>query len=218
MTKPANNPPTDQTPTTPGKALLVTRLLIVIGLCVGIGVFTVLTVIQYKNGPSNQTRPTSFGASTTSPDQQPATPTGTSPMAGLNGLDTSKFPPITRPNPHPGQIAPFLRADPHNYPYYQKVDNGEVWEYCDYKVLDASLTDLIAHYDKQAKLAGMKLIKQKPTSNNMPGGIDASWSDGRRGLNVTAWPLPNTKPAAPPLRPSTPLQWVVRYSYPTLAR
>lgn len=181
--------------------------------------FAIFTINELSAGPPNPAMPTSFGASPTEAEQRPVAQSGAQPLQGLTGTDPSKFIPIDRPNPHPGQFPSFMRADPYGQvPYQQPAAGNEVWEFCAYRVLDASLTDLIAHYDKQAKLVGMKLIKQKPTSDNKPGGITTSWSDGRRGLNVTAWPTPNTRPAAPPLRPPTPLQWVVRYSYPTLAR
>lgn len=91
---------------------------------------------------------------------------------------------------------------------------GEVWEHADYITKDASLTDLIAHYNSQATQHGLKLTKQHPTSNEKPGGIVAAWTDGQKSLQVTAWPLPNRKPVQPPLAPPTPLHWVVKYSYP----
>ncbi len=183
----------------------------------GIAVFAVLTINQLEAGPSNNALPTDFGTSSAA-STPPAPANSVSPLAGIAQVDPSKFIPIMRKNPHPGQIPPFLRADPYGQMPYQQAAAGEVWEFCAYRVNDASLTDLIAHYNEQAKLADMKLVKQKPASENMPGGVVVSWSDGRRGLEVTAAPLGSTKPAAPPLRPDTPLQWVVKYSYPSKAQ
>lgn len=216
MNKPANNPPKVSTPTTPSQALRVARLVIALGLCVGIGVFAVFTIQELEAGQRGTALPTDFGASKSSPAdtaEAQSNDISKNPLAGLGGLDPNKYPPITRPNPHPGQFAPFLRADPHSYPYEQKFEGGETWEICTYQVKDASLRDLIAHYDAQAKQVGMTLSKHQPTSEAMPGGIEAAWSDGRRSLRVTGVPLPS-RPAQPPLRPATPLQWVVQYSYP----
>jgi len=214
LTKPANNPPQDTAPSPPGQALRVARLLIAIGLCIGIGVFAVLTIQKLEAGQTSVKLPSDFGASKSSPAESAAVQ-GEHPLAGLTSTDPTKFIPIIRENPHPGRFVPFMRADPFGQvPYQQPVAGGEVWEFCAYRVKDASLTDLIAHYDAQAKTVGMKLIKQQPTSEKMPGGIEAAWSDGRRSLRVTAQPLAATQPDTPPLRPDTPLQWVVQYSYP----
>lgn len=162
--------------------------------------------------------PSDFGTSNQSPTQAAAATDG-SPLAAMMGVDPAKYPPILRANPHPGQFTPFLRADPYGIPPHQQIAAGVVTETCDYKVRDASLVDLLAHYNEQAKLAGMKPIKRRPTSDERPGGMVASWSDGRRGLQVTGWPLRSDQPVpAPPLRPATPLRWVVKYSYPAPTR
>ncbi|MFK7788277.1 MAG: hypothetical protein AB8C95_02135 [Phycisphaeraceae bacterium] len=196
----------------------MTRLAIASGLCVGIGVFAVLMVQELEAGRSTSALPSDFGTSDTEPTTG-ATAQGAAGLASLARVDPTKFVPITRDNKHPGQIAPFMRADPYGQMPYQQAAAGEVWEFCAYRLRNASLTDLITHYDKQAKLSGMVLIKQKPTSNNMPGGVVVSWSDGRRGLEVTGWPMRSDQPIPqPPLRPDTPLQWVVKYSYPTQTR
>lgn len=180
--------------------------------------FVVFTINQFDAGRSARALPTDFGANSTAP-APPTQANNASPLAGLAQVDPAKFIPIERKNPHPGQVVPFLRADPYGQMPYQQAAAGEVWEFCAYRVRDASLTDLIAHYDKQAKLSGMKLVKRNHTSEKMPGGIVVSWSDGRRGLELTAAPLRTTKPAPqPPLRPDTPLQWVVKYSYPSKAQ
>lgn len=191
-------------------------MLIAVGLCIGIAVFAVFTFQELAEGSTTYAPPQDFGtANSAAPAPAPPKP-GVKSITSLASTDPSKFIPIERSNPHPGQIAPFLRADPYGQmPYQQPAVGGEIWEFCAYRVRDASLTDLFAHYNEQARLLGMTLLKQNPTSNNMPGGTVVSWSDGRRSLEVTAAPLPATQPAAPPLAPPTPLQWVVKYSYPT---
>jgi len=214
LTTPTNNPPQASTPTPPGKAMLVARLIIAVGLCAGIAVFAVFTIKQLEAGQSAPTLPSDFGTSKTSPDDA-AESRGDGPLPGLGGTDPTKYIPIVRENPHPGRFAPFLRADPFGQvPYREPIAGGIVVENCAYRVNDASLADLFAHYHDQAEQVGMKLTKQKETSKKMPGGIEAAWSDGRRSLRVTAQPLAPSQPAAPPLRPETPLQWVVQYSYP----
>lgn len=222
LTKPANNPPPDTTPTTPSKALRVVRVVIALGLCVGIAAFAVFTIKELEAGQAATKLPSAsdFGISTSSPGDSADAPgkgplPGLTELTGLTGTDPTKYIPIVRDNPHPGQFAPFMRADPYGQvPYKQSVGGGETWETCAYRVNDASLTDLIAHYHDQATQVGMKLTKQKATSAKMPGGIVAVWSDGRRSLRVTGWPEPTDKPATPPLRQPIPLEWVVQYSYP----
>lgn len=192
----------------------MTRLLIALGLVVGIAVFAVYTIEELKAGVTTYAPPTDFGAADTSPPTEPTPSQGPNALAGLTTTDTSKFIPILRENPHPGKVVPFMNAAPFGQaPYRQPTAGNEVWELCAYRVTDASLTDLVAHYDQQAKQRGMKLNKQRPTSDRQPGGIISSWTKGQERLEVTAWPMPS-QPATPPLAPKTPLQWVVKYSYP----
>lgn len=192
----------------------IARLLIALGLCIGIAVFAVFTIEELKAGATTYAPPTSFGAADTSPAAVPTHSTGSNPLAGLSTTDPNKYIPILRDNPHPGKVAPFMRTAPLGQPPYYQTAGNEVWELCAYRVTDASLTALFAHYDQQAKQRGMKLNKQRPTSENRPGGIVLSWTKGQDRLEVTAWPLP-TESATPPLSPKTPLQWVVKYSYPS---
>ncbi|MEM9347080.1 MAG: hypothetical protein AAGB26_10735 [Planctomycetota bacterium] len=216
MTDQTNNPPADQVPAPPGKALKITRLLIAVGLCVGIGVFAVYAIEELKAGAPRGGLPTDFGASDTSPGQQagPAVQSN-NPFAALATTDQSKYIPIDRDNPNPGQIVPFMNAAPYGQPpYKQPIAGNEVWELCVYQVKDASIAELIGYYNRQARRRGMQLTKQQPTSDNMPGGVVAAWSNGPIGLQVTVNPLPLTEPVQPPLAPPTPLRWVVKYSYP----
>lgn len=211
MTKPTqHNPPADTDAPKPGRALRVARLVIAVGLLAGIAVFSVMMIEALKAGPPTNDRPNDFGASSTT--NEPKADSG-SPLAGLGRVNPKNYPPILRPNPHPGEFTPFLKAPPHGMPHYQNL-GGEIWEHANYNIRDASLTDLIAHYDKQAKLRGLTLTKQHPTTANRPGGIVVAWTDGPKSLHVTAWPLRSTEPVQPPLAPPTPLQWVVKYSYP----
>ena len=212
MTKPTyHNPPAKNDAPKQGQLLRVVRIVIAIALFAGIAVFSVITIEELMAGPPTNNLSSDFGASPTAYETQTDS---TSPLAGLSGVNPKTFLPILRPNPHPGQFKPYLNAAPYGQPPYFQNLGGEIWEHSNYKTPNASLTELIAHYNKQAALRGMKLNKQHPTSNEKPGGIVAAWTDGQTSLNVTAWPLPNDKPVQPPLAPPTPLQWVVKYSYP----
>lgn len=202
---------------TPSKALRFARLLIALGLAIGVLVFAVLMIEELKAGVTTDAIPADFGAAYTSTPQQLAKPDSPNPLAGLTTTDPTKFIPILRDNPHPGEIMPFMKADPFGQPPYRQPTAGnDVWELCAYRVRDASLADLIAHYDQQARGRSMRLARQRPTTR-AAGGIVAAWSDGQRTLEVTALPLPMTEPTTPPLAPPNPLQWVVKYSYPEAA-
>ena len=212
MTNPANNPPTEKPkPAEPSKALRIARLLIAVVLFAGIAVFSVITIEELKAGPKTTPPPSDFGAADPSQDETPAE--SNAPLAGLTGTDPIKFPLINRPNPHPGEIKPFNGTAPLGQPPYRQVNAGEVWELCVYELPDASLTELISYYADEAKQRGLKQIKLKPTSDNMPGGIEAAWGNSKDRLEVTARPLPAPR-TNPPLAPPTPLRWVVKYSYP----
>lgn len=187
------------------------RLLIAVVLFVGIAVFSVIAIESLKAGPRGTRLPTDFGAADAEQDQIPSA--SQAPLAGLTGTDPIKFPLIDRPNPHPGEIKPFGGTAPLGQPPYRQAGAGEVWEFCVYELPNASLNELIAYYANEATQRGMKQIKLKPTSDNMPGGIEAAWSDGKNRLEVTARPLA-APPTNPPLAPPTPLRWVVKYSYP----
>lgn len=205
MTKPAHNPPTPKpAPSQPRGALRTARLLIAVVLFVGIAVFSVIAIESLKAGPRDSRLPTDFGAADTEQDTTPAA--SQAPLAGLTGTDPVKFPVIDRPNPHPGEIKPFGGTAPLGQPPYRQAGAGEVWEFCVYELPNASMKELIAYYANEATQRGLKQIKLKPTSDNMPGGIEAAWSDGKNRLEVTARPL-----AAPQ---TNPLRWVVKYSYP----
>lgn len=187
------------------------RLLIAVVLFVGIAVFSVIAIESLKAGPRDRGLPTDFGAADVEQDTAP--PASQTPLAGLTGTDPVKFPVIDRPNPHPGEIKPFGGTAPLGQPPYRQVGAGEVWEFCVYELPNASMNELITYYAGQATQRGMKQLKLKPTSDNMPGGIEAAWSDGKNRLEVTARPLAAPK-TNPPLAPPTPLRWVVKYSYP----
>lgn len=194
-------------------------MLISLGLCVGIAVFavfavqTVKTWEQMRQDANSHSIPTDFGSASFNPEGTQASNDDS--LLGLAKPNPAKFIPIVRENPHPGEIAPFLGTAPFGQPpYRQPPAGGVVWENCAYRVPDAGLVDLIAHYDREAKAIGMRLTKQHPTGDSKrPGGIVTSWSAGSKHLRVTAWPLP-TKQRQPPLKTLAPLEWVVQYSYP----
>lgn len=212
MTNPANNPPTKKPePAQPNGAMRTARLLIAVVLFVGIAIFSVITIEEIKAGARSAPPPTDFGAADQNRDSAP--PKNNTSLADLAQTDPIKFPVIDRPNPHPGEIKPFGGTAPLGQPPYRQAGAGEVWEFCVYELPDASLNDVIVYYAKQATQRGMKQIKLKPTSDNMPGGIEAAWGDGKDRLEVTVRPL-NPPTTTPPLAPPTPLRWVVKYSYP----
>jgi hypothetical protein len=206
-----NNP--SQPSAEPTAALRRVRLAIAVGLCVAIGVFAVFTIEELANAAKTPPLPTDFGAATTTQPTASMRGADGSPLpAGFAGTDPSKFIPIFRDNPHPGEIVPFQQTAPLGQPPYRQPNaDSEVWELCAYELRDASLDELMSYYDAKATARGLKLIKQQPTSANMPGGVEAAWSDGLRRLDVTARPLPKPRP---PLAPANPLRWVVKYSYP----
>lgn len=215
MTSESNNPPDQTQPAPTGKAIRAARILITLGLFVGVLVFGVFAFTELASQRQAVALPNEFGAS--KPAQQPSPPQGQSMSDKFRSIaqrDPSKFIPIRRDNPHPGEIEPFLGAASYQKPpYRQPTTANEVWELCEYRTLDSDPEAAFAYYHKQAAKRGLELRTHSPTSDNVPGGIKASWSDGSHRLELTAWPL-KSPPVQPPLKPKTPLRWVVKYSYP----
>lgn len=178
--------------------------------------FVIFAIEELKAGATTSPHPTYFGAANTVPTNPVTAKLSNRPtsLTNLARTDPSKFIEIRRNNPHPGEIPPFMQADPFGQPPYRQPHMGNhVWELCAYRVRDGRMADLIAHYDQQAKGRGMRPVRQRP-SQKFPDGIVAIWTNGQYTLEVTASPLPATEPATPPLAPPTPLQWVVKYIAP----
>jgi len=216
LTTPANQPTHDQASPASGRTLQIVRALICLALAAGVLVFGILAVNELTHETTAQAPGRDFGTGHASPPEPK--PASHDPLQGLARLNPEQFIPITRANPHPGQIKPFQSAAAFiQPPYRQPTYNGEVWEFCAYRVEDALPSEAFNHYDTQARLLGLAIVQQGPTTNTAPGGIRARWSDGKRTLELTAWPTlgaPPAKPAQPPLRTPTALDWVVKYSYP----
>lgn len=220
MTQPPNNPPPDPAPP-PGQALKATRIVIALGLIAAVGVFGVLAIRELAKPRPTTPTPRDFGASDAPPgrgDDGQRLPGDTereqtNPLLALaqGGVGV----PIDH---HPGRFEPFQGAASFiQPPYRQKNTDTEVWEFCSYRVQDASPKAAFAHYAAQAEARGMKLMYNKPSDTRGPGGLIAAWSDGKKRLELTAWPTQTDRPLPPPpppLRPVTPLDWVVKYSYP----
>lgn len=216
MTEPPHNPTGPTDPATPGTALRLARAAIAVGLCAGVLVFGVYAFQQLAQPGQAPAPAHDFG--TDAAIQAPATPRGDNAgerARSLGQLDPNKYIPIRRDNPHPGAIEPFLgAASARQPPYRQPNIADEVWELCHYRTADADPEAAFDYYHQQATQRGLTLRSRGKTSPNTPGGIAASWADGSHRLELTAWPTPDTPPAKPPFKPRTPLDWVVKYSYP----
>lgn len=207
MTQPENNPPSDSAPAPPGKTLRTVRATIAIALIVGVGVFGVFAINELSKPTTAPAQNNGFGASTELPGGDPAGSDNS--FIDLAKPNPRQFIPIQRENPHPGEFPPYADAAPYGQPPYQQPTvNNEVWEFCAYRVKQGSVQDVIAHYHREAINRGLKLQTRDATSNRLPGGTKAVWSNGARTLELTARPMP----VQPPLRPE--LEWVVKYSYP----
>jgi len=217
LTETEHNPPTDTPTAPPSRALLITRVVISAGLCVGVLVFGVLAFEQLRQAPAATHTPQDFGKSSDVPELTIDKQDLPALMKSLGRPDASKYIPILRENPHPGSFTPFLNAAPYGQPPYRQPEvDGVVWEHCAYRTTEPTNPDAaVTHYAEQALARGLDLKSMSPTSDRNPGGIRAAWSDGRRTLEVTAWPTPgSTQVTRPPLKPMGPLDWVVKYSYP----
>lgn len=218
-TKPSNPHDEHADPETqPGKAMLIVRFVICLGLCIGIAVFGFHAVNELAgNQPASVgDLDDDFGTSSGAP-RAPQQSTGNA-FLDLTQRDQTQFIPIVRahPNasPHPGTLTPYQNSDPYHYPPYRLPNTGsEVWELCDYGTADGTLDQLIAHYDSQAQRNGLTKLSEHPTTDNTPGGVRAVWSNGADRLEVTAWPVPETNPREAPFRPQHPLRWAVKYIY-----
>jgi len=226
VTDTPNNPPStsEQTPTEPAptdRRLKTLRLLIAVGLFGGVLVFGVFAFETLLNPPANNPRPDSFGKSDGPPMAQPAEQDAGDALRAMARPDPSKFIPIRRDNPHPGEIRPFLGAEHHGMaPYQQPVSQGEVWEVCHYQTTELHTPeDAFDYYHRQAEQRGLDLRRKAPIEKDTRGGLQASWGDGQRTLDLIVW---HTQGQAletrPPLKPRGPLDWVVKYSYPRDAR
>lgn len=215
LTDTSDNPPTTEAPSPPGTALRRARVAIALGLVIGVLIFGVLAITELSNPPqvSTQRAGNPFGTSDRMPTPEEAA-LGQRLLSGIAGVDQSKFIKIQRDNPHPGELTPFLNSDSYGQPPYRQPSiGGEVWELADYRVNDATVQAAYDHYEKQAKTRGMTL-KMRGDMTSMPGGRKAVWTNGSHALELAAWPLASNEPIRPPLRPKTPLHWVVKYSYP----
>lgn len=183
------------------------RIVIALGLFIGVGVFGVFMVNELANPPQSVRPANQFGTN----DQPLITPQldGPGSLADLAKPNPQQFIPIIRDNPHPGRITPYRDADTFGQPpYRQPNDDGEVWEFAAYRMTDAKAEQAVAHYADQAKARGLTLLRKGDTGSELPNGVKAIWTDGTDRLEVTAWP----QPVQPPVRPM--LNWVVKYSYP----
>lgn len=219
MTTPPNNPPKDAPPKAPGSALRYTRFAIAAALLVGVCVFGVFAINELSQGVAPPPIPRDgFGASDALPGENHSRRrlpgdleiSGTNPLVDLS-QDSNRI----LIDHHPGEFEPFRNsAQFEPTPYRQPIINGEVWEFCYYESDEGHPQDAFDHYNRLAKERGLDLISHGPSSDNTPGGMKAIWSDGRRGLELQAAPVRPRQPVRPPLRPTSPLGWVVKYSYP----
>ena len=214
MTTETNNPPS---PAPPGKLLRTARLVICIGLFVGVLVFGIFAFEQLLNPQASSPIASQFGTGDTAPqvtsNQQPGNF-----IKAMAQPDPTKFVPILRENHHPGEVAPFINAAPYGQPPYRQPNSDrEVWEFCAYRTNQPHHPDdAFAHYNAQAALRGMTLQSNEPTSAKLPNGLRAVWSNGTQTLELTAWPtIGGEVSLQPPFnQPRGPLDWVVKYSYP----
>lgn len=212
MSESENNPPNAAGPS---KALQLTRIAIAMALFIGVTLFGIFAIQDLQARQQTTAPDYNFGAIDQEPGSGMPMAGGLLPGGQALGLDPNKFVPIDRENPHPGEVTPYQSADAFIQPPYRQPNTSqEVWEFCAYRVKDGTTKAAFEHYNEQAKKRGLKLLRMDPTSSNRPGGIKAAWSDGKDRLELTAWPTPNAQPPLPPLKPATPLDWVVKYSYP----
>ncbi len=225
LTHPANNPPDDDAPAQAGKALRTARLVIALGLIIGVGVFGVLTAIEINDArnamlqPAPQPGPANpFGVSGGTIGGEPQrlrlpgdldTPAPSDPLLALG-----QNPGLIPIDHHPGRFKPFLRADAYlQPPYREPVVGGMVVEACAYQTEQGDPQQAYEHYNTLALKRGMKQLHKRDTPPQRPGGVMAAWADESTRLYLNAWPgTPEPTPA--PVRPKTPLKWVVKYSYP----
>lgn len=193
----------------------IARTTIAAALIIGVGVFGVFAINDLRLGvPVSPAQPDDFGA--LKPGDPDAAgnlePDSDNPFVALAQLRPDQYIPIKH---HPGKIEPFFDATAFLQPPYRQAGAGPfVIENCAYRVVDATPQQALDHYNTHATAKGLKLTSLDPTSNQRPGGIKARWTDGISMLMLTAWPTENAPPTPAPLKPKTPLDWVVQYSYP----
>ncbi len=219
MNNPTPNPPAQPTPQATSKPLRIARLVISLGLIVGVGAFGVLAINDLsKPITPTATNANTYGASDALPgdNRESRRLPGdlevkqTDPLLALGQIGHRT--PIAH---HPGKFKPFINAEAYQYPpFREKVVDSLVIEQCDYRYTNATPQQAFEHYNALAIERGMKLLHKNPSSAARPGGLIAAWTDGPRRFELSAWPTAGADPTPPPLKPKTPLQWVVKYSYP----
>ena len=191
----------------------ITRLAIAFGLAAGVagfGFYTINDLMNNRPVPA-VTDPNPFGTANAPPANY--LPADDQTLASLLRPDPNQYDYIDeRENPHPGEIYPYRDAPPYGVAPFRLPDTGnQVWEFCHYSLPAGDHEAVIAYYASQAQRMGLHRETIGPTSDEAPGGLVASWTNGRQQLEVTAWPIPSSEPVAPPLRPTNPVQWVVKY-------
>lgn len=191
----ANTPPR---PAATGRALGVARLVIALGLLIGVAVLGISAVNDLMDGlDAAQT-----GRQTANPQDPgqwgPHSPGFEEPsnldqvVAGL-GSETH-----TRIDRDPGRLAPPANAA-RSIALLIREREGQYRENAQYRVNNASVDDVIRHYQRVAQDAGFKPLTQGPVEG---GGLNVSLTRNGQVLIVRAWPVDPSE--LPPVRP--PLQ------------
>ena len=215
MTNPSNNTPGETDQPGPSAALRYTRLLIALMLTTGVLVFGVFAIDELINNQP-QTPPDLRQFGTADEERDLWAPVSGESFLSIGQADPTQFPPIRgREVTHPGEIEPYLATAPYGVEPHRLTNTGSlVVEQCYYRRPDGDAAAVIAYYGQQAESMGLRAVPNSGPDANNPRILLAAWSDGGRRLEIAAEQMPET-PADPPLRPTSAVNWVVKYIYVT---
>lgn len=207
-----DTPPKDTSTTGNRRPLLVARLVIALGLLVGVTIFGISAANDLM---------ASMDRLATPPAADPAAPQWQTPHAEGFGdpnapIGESLLGSNYRQIDHdPGGLAA-MPGSVREVAVQQKPTNGLTEEQAHYIAPLEDAIEAIDHYRRVAEQDGFNLRMPPGPMTRRAGGMNLQMQRGRQTLSVNAWPMDPSRPsdARPPLRPTTPYRITVILQYP----
>ncbi|MEM9018998.1 MAG: hypothetical protein AAGC44_00425 [Planctomycetota bacterium] len=198
QTTPKESPETEP-PATTGRALVIARLVIVLGLLIATGVLGVSAANDLMDGLSaaqtrtNANQPEASGWGPHAPGFVPTQP----PPGGVPGVASETNIPIDR---DPGRLAPPTYSV-RSIALLRDEGGGAYTEVAQYRVNYTAVEAVTEHYRQLAEGRGFKLLSLADVANQ---GRNMLMQRDGQTLTIRAWPVDPSQlgPVQPPLRAS----------------